>query len=303
MDFGYGDGALLLKLKRDKDCREIYGIEVKEYPCDGLLDKTWHINLDDESAELGEEYNNYFSYIISSNVLEHVYDPWYVLSKLRQYLAPSGKMILEVPNVQCWESLYRILAGEFPYTSGAHFDFTHIRWYTLKSFTEMLGKVGLEPVVFAPENQRRIYAAYPGHKGHQHTAASASGNPQRRGKAVHHISLQYQRDLPVILCASVRGGLQQGPKGKPGRKNHERRTARIPQTHVRQSGQDDSQDDIRSPSSDHRPKARQELRSQRHFSVTLNGGQDPLGGGLRKNPAVRIERPDSQGYSRISIYF
>ena len=145
LDFGYGDGALLLKLKRDKDCREIYGIEVKEYPCDGLLDKTWHINLDDESAELGEEFNNYFSYIISSNVLEHVYDPWYVLSKLRQYLAPSGKMILEVPNVQCWESLYRILAGEFPYTSGAHFDFTHIRWYTLKSFTEMLGKVGLEP--------------------------------------------------------------------------------------------------------------------------------------------------------------
>ena len=48
LDFGYGDGALLLKLKRDKNCREIYGVE---------------------DTGLGEAFNNNFFYIISSDPL------------------------------------------------------------------------------------------------------------------------------------------------------------------------------------------------------------------------------------------
>lgn len=143
LEFGYGDGSLILRLQRDKGVKEIYGIELNKKPTIELFTGGWGIDLNQPDADIGEEFHGYFDYMVSMNVLEHVYDPWYVLAKLRKYLKKEGKAIIEVPNAQCWESVYRLLIGDFPYTSGAHFDFTHIRWYTLKSFAEILGMAGM----------------------------------------------------------------------------------------------------------------------------------------------------------------
>lgn len=144
LEFGYGDGSLLLRLKRDKGCGQVFGIEINERTTLELFDGGWGLDLNDPECDIPQQYHSSFDYLVSMNTLEHIFDPWYVLAKLRQYLVPGGKAILEVPNVQCWESAYRILCGDFPYCSGAHFDFTHVRWYTLQSFAEVLGKAGFE---------------------------------------------------------------------------------------------------------------------------------------------------------------
>lgn len=144
LEFGYGDGTLLFAAKLLKGARRIYGIDVAQAEASALFDGAWHLDLSNEASELGEEWAEAFDCILSCCVIEHVYDPWAVLSKLRRYLKKDGRIIFEVPNIQCWESLYRIAVGEFPYTSGAHFDSTHIRWYTVHSFAEILEFVGYE---------------------------------------------------------------------------------------------------------------------------------------------------------------
>ncbi len=144
LEFGYGDGTLLLAAKLLKHAKSIYGIDISSSDVANLFDGAWSFDLSHTDNDLDEEWTEAFDCIISTCVLEHVYDPWAVLSKLRKYLSIDGRVIFEVPNIQCWESLYRIAAGEFPYTSGAHFDSTHIRWYTVHSFAEILEFTGFE---------------------------------------------------------------------------------------------------------------------------------------------------------------
>ncbi|MDO9082935.1 MAG: class I SAM-dependent methyltransferase, partial [Humidesulfovibrio sp.] len=140
LDYGFGDGALLLWLRREKRCRGIYGVEINPHAVqavDGLYDKTWLIDLNRTDAQLEPEYEGFFSHILMPMSLEHTYDPWYVLKKMNRYLKPGGSVIVEVPNAQSWECIYRFLTGDFPYVSGGTWDYSHIRWYTLKSLADI----------------------------------------------------------------------------------------------------------------------------------------------------------------------
>lgn len=142
LEFGVNDGHILYRLRRDKRCKGLYGVDIKPLAVTQGLDGVWDIDLGREDAELGAEYKGRFSHIISANTLEHVEDPWYVLGKLRSYLADGGKALFEVPNLQYWISVYRLLMGEFPYSSGGRYDYTHLRWYTVQSFAEVVSMAG-----------------------------------------------------------------------------------------------------------------------------------------------------------------
>lgn len=145
LDYGFGDGSLLLWLRREKGCRGIYGVEVNPdavRAVEDLYDGTWLLDLNNEDAHLPVEFEGFFSHVVMPMSLEHTYDPWYVLKKMNKYLVRGGKIIIEVPNAQSWEYLYRILTGDFPYVSGGTWDFTHIRHYTLKSLSDMANVTG-----------------------------------------------------------------------------------------------------------------------------------------------------------------
>jgi SAM-dependent methyltransferase len=153
-EYGFGDGSLLLGLERDRGCREMYGVEVNPHAIaqmDGLLDGAWLIDLNKPDAWLEEEYENFFNYILAPMSLEHTYDPWYVLKKFNKYLAHGGKVILQVPNAQSWTCLYHVLTGDFPYVSGGTWDYTHIRWYTLKSLVDIAFVAGFKVEMYIPE--------------------------------------------------------------------------------------------------------------------------------------------------------
>lgn len=140
LDYGFGDGALLLWLRREKQCRGLYGVEVNADAAravEGLYDKTWLVDLNSTDGHLEPEFEGFFSHILMPMSLEHTYDPWYVLKKMNRYLKPGGSVIIEVPNAQSWECIYRLLTGDFPYVSGGTCDYSHIRWYTLKSLADI----------------------------------------------------------------------------------------------------------------------------------------------------------------------
>lgn len=88
--------------------------------------------------------------------LEHTYDPWYVLKKFNKYLANGGKVIAQVPNAQCWECLYHLMTGDFPYVSGGTWDFTHIRWYTLKSLMDIAFVAGFKIKTYIANYQQNV---------------------------------------------------------------------------------------------------------------------------------------------------
>lgn len=82
--------------------------------------------------------NSYFDLIVCNDVIEHMIDPILFLKKIQNKLAPSGKMIVSIPNLLNAYTLYNLLIkGDFKYENAGVLDYTHLHLFTKKSFINM----------------------------------------------------------------------------------------------------------------------------------------------------------------------
>lgn len=87
-----------------------------------------------------------FDVIVCADILEHLSDPARVLGSLNQHLAEGGRVIVSVPNVaHLWVRLL-LLFGRFDYRDRGILDRTHLRFFTRRSFLELLAQAKLEVV-------------------------------------------------------------------------------------------------------------------------------------------------------------
>jgi len=96
--------------------------------------------------------------IICADVLEHLRDPWAVLSWLRTLLAAGadGKAIISLPNIAHWTARRALARGRFDYTDFGLFDRTHLRFFTRDSARELATRAG-----FAVQRERPAGAPLP----------------------------------------------------------------------------------------------------------------------------------------------
>ena len=79
---------------------------------------------------------------IFGDVLEHLYDPWSVLRRLRGALAPTASVVACVPNAQHWSMQARLNSGLLRYEATGLMDRTHIRWFTRRTLYELFDSSG-----------------------------------------------------------------------------------------------------------------------------------------------------------------
>jgi len=96
-----------------------------------------------------------FDLVNMGDVLEHLYDPWEVLSKIARLLRPGGWLIGSVPNANHWTILRQLLLGEFEYIPVGLLCISHIRFFTEKTLKKALREAGfvletLEHQKFSP---------------------------------------------------------------------------------------------------------------------------------------------------------
>ena len=141
---------------------EVIGIEThKESVVNAKQNITKVIEKSIEDEALLESLKgSAFDYIILGDVLEHLIDPWHVLSELEKSLKSSGKMIISLPNVQHLETIkHLVFKGKFPYEPSGLYDKTHMRWFTLKNIEELVDQADMNI-----EELTRVmrYSAYKG---------------------------------------------------------------------------------------------------------------------------------------------
>jgi hypothetical protein len=83
---------------------------------------------------------------IFGDVLEHLYDPWALLKRLRNRLAPDASIVACIPNAQHWSVQHRLNTGDFRYEDAGLLDRTHIRWFTKTTISEMFRSSGFRIV-------------------------------------------------------------------------------------------------------------------------------------------------------------
>ena len=86
-----------------------------------------------------------FDVIVMGFILEHVDDPLAIISHYKQFLAPSGKMFLAVPNAEVLNRRLGHLAGMLPdmeALSENDYQLGHKRYYSVRTLTEEIQRAG-----------------------------------------------------------------------------------------------------------------------------------------------------------------
>ena len=154
LDIGCASGLLGRAVKsRNPGCRTI-GIEPNEATArlasqnldQVLCGKFEDFNLEAEGIALGS-----VDTVVAADVLEHMYDPWHVMTGLRPYLSKDAQLILSIPNTRHLGLMKGIVDdGNWTYAERGLLDITHIRFFTLREIGTFLSQTGyrLEHVNF-----------------------------------------------------------------------------------------------------------------------------------------------------------
>jgi glycosyltransferase involved in cell wall biosynthesis len=140
LELGVGDASLTKRLKANGavidgvEFDKVY-IEQAEPYCNkiftGDLNKIETLGLDTD-----------YDIIVAADILEHLVDPEYVLSKLKTNLKKDGLLVVSLPNVANIYVRMSLLFGRFNYHSKGLLDKTHLHFYTISTASSMLAKTG-----------------------------------------------------------------------------------------------------------------------------------------------------------------
>lgn len=135
---GAGDNASILKSRG----YELDGItaSMEEF---GVAKKYFN-KIFVHNLELGlpVECTGKYDVIIMSHVLEHIAYPEKLLRDIQKVMLPTSVLIIALPNLMHYRSRIELLIGNFDYQDSGIWDYTHLRWYTLKSSKAMLENMG-----------------------------------------------------------------------------------------------------------------------------------------------------------------
>jgi len=128
------------KVLSERYCNTVY-LENFELPTDALLHEA-------DDAD----------FIIFSDVLEHMYNPWKVLKNLSERIPEHCRILASIPNIQHWSIQMRLLSGDFEYADSGLLDRTHVRFFTRKTMVQLFTNNGfsinqITPRIFNFPNQ------------------------------------------------------------------------------------------------------------------------------------------------------
>ncbi len=150
LDVGCGTAALGAEYKARNPAARYLGIELDTEAARiaaGRIDGVAGCDVESQPLPFGNEP---VDCLIYGDVLEHLREPWSVLTRQVEALAPGGTVLACIPNVDHWSFAEHLLRGSFDYEAEGLFDRTHLRWFSLETASRALRAAGLEPCEIVP---------------------------------------------------------------------------------------------------------------------------------------------------------
>ena len=149
LDIGCATGELGEAI-RDELGYRVWGIDVSDNFCQiaaKKLDKVFCLDVTSGLENWPETIKTEkFDKIILSEILEHLFFPESLLSKVRHLADDKTEVIITVPNILFWKNRLKIFFGKFDYSDQGLMDRGHIHFFSWKSLNRMLKSAGFRIV-------------------------------------------------------------------------------------------------------------------------------------------------------------
>ena len=141
LEIGCGAGRLGAALKA-RQSAEVVGVEFNEGAAAAARQRLDRVVVGDiEQMEPGFTAGS-FDCVVCADVLEHLERPDRVLRRLRDWLAPNGKLIASIPNARHHSVVGGLLEGNWTYERAGLLDNTHLRFFTRLDIERLLYRCG-----------------------------------------------------------------------------------------------------------------------------------------------------------------
>lgn len=141
LDIGCAAGRLGAAIKRRQPCH-VMGVELDHVVAErarAQLDEVRVLDLNRDHLDLSADS---LDCVVCADVLEHLVDPWSVVGTVREALRPGGTLVVSIPNIRNLGILTQIAEGTFDYADAGILDRTHLRFFTRRTFTQLLVDAG-----------------------------------------------------------------------------------------------------------------------------------------------------------------
>jgi 2-polyprenyl-3-methyl-5-hydroxy-6-metoxy-1,4-benzoquinol methylase len=145
LEIGCGAGGLGRHVKQKFPGVRVYGVELNRTAAEiaaTRLDRVFVDSVDSlDLAAAGVAYGSVDTLLLG-DVLEHLYDPWGTLVKLRPYLSDDAQVVASIPNSRNLALLSGLAEGDWQYQTAGLLDVTHIRFFTLAGMRRLFSETG-----------------------------------------------------------------------------------------------------------------------------------------------------------------
>ena len=108
LDVGCGEGYFGNQLKKLLGA-EVWGVELDRAAALSAREKLDKVLIGDVLRVIDKVPDNYFGCVIFNDILEHLVDPFTILTEIRKKLARAGLVVSSIPNVRYFDHVRRFL--------------------------------------------------------------------------------------------------------------------------------------------------------------------------------------------------
>jgi len=145
LEIGCGSGATGKLIKERFPDATVIGVESNLQAADlarKRMDRVYATTFEELNADEPDFPKGRIDVALLLDVLEHMYDPWRALVKLKTVLAPGARVLASIPNVRNLILMDQLAQGRWRYEAAGLLDITHIRFFTLKDMTRLFEETG-----------------------------------------------------------------------------------------------------------------------------------------------------------------
>jgi SAM-dependent methyltransferase len=159
LDIGCGTGLTGLEARRRFPAAIVDGVEFSPAaaaPAAGRLHQVHQGDVERmDFGALGYAHGS-IDGLLLADVLEHLYNPWDLLVRIRPYLARDAQIVASIPNARNLILLGDLAAGNFSYEAAGLLDITHIRFFTRREIMKLFAETGYDVIDMQGSRDGRI---------------------------------------------------------------------------------------------------------------------------------------------------